>query len=200
MKHITTVCGRNVEHLCLKHSEHCVLKNSYPITVKKTSQVYRFNTLRQDATTRCNGKIIIKFKKKNKLHPTTWHEQTEGQKRYSSTLSLTPQRDKDGWWTPRPGPFTPPGERYGTQCKGSWLGPRAGLQDCRKSRHPPPLGIWSPDRPACSHSLYIILHYYIILCHTILPYILEYNMYVYNMYVLLITLTTLALRSQHSFG
>jgi hypothetical protein len=45
-----------------------------------------------------------------------------------------------------------PGKRPGTHCIGSWVGPRAGLDGCGKSRSPP--GIRSPDRPARSESLY----------------------------------------------
>jgi hypothetical protein len=41
--------------------------------------------------------------------------------------------------------------RPGTHCTGGWLGPRAGLDVCEKSR---PTGIRSTDRPARSHSLY----------------------------------------------
>ena len=57
-----------------------------------------------------------------------------------------------GWGvsvTPRP-LFTP-GERAGTNFTGSWVGPRAGLDRCGKSR---PTEIRSPDRPARSQSLY----------------------------------------------
>ena len=55
------------------------------------------------------------------------------------------------------GSASPPGhsltrERPGTHCTGGWMGPRAGLDGCGKSR--PPTGIRSPDRPARSHSLY----------------------------------------------
>jgi hypothetical protein len=46
----------------------------------------------------------------------------------------------------------PPGNRPGTHCVGDWVGPRAGLDGCGKSR--PPTGIGSPDRPARSESLY----------------------------------------------
>jgi hypothetical protein len=31
----------------------------------------------------------------------------------------------------------PPGKRLGTHCTGAWMGPRAGLDGCRKSRTPP---------------------------------------------------------------
>ena len=49
-----------------------------------------------------------------------------------------------------PWPLFTPGKRPGTVCTGGWVGPRAGL-DGGKSR---PTGIWSPDLPARSHSLY----------------------------------------------
>jgi len=48
-----------------------------------------------------------------------------------------------------------PLERPGTHCTEGWVGPRAGLDRCGKSR-PPPTGIRSPDRPA---SRYIPLRY-----------------------------------------
>jgi hypothetical protein len=44
-----------------------------------------------------------------------------------------------------------PQERPGTYCTGAWVGPRAGLDVCEKSR---PHGAWSPDRPARNQSLY----------------------------------------------
>jgi len=44
-----------------------------------------------------------------------------------------------------------PQERPGTHCTGGWVGLRAGLDWCGKSR---PTGIWSLDRPACRQSLY----------------------------------------------
>ena len=58
-----------------------------------------------------------------------------------------------GWGvsvTPRP-LFTP-GKNPDTHCTGGWVGPRAGLDRCRKSR--PPTGIRSPDHPAFNRSLY----------------------------------------------
>jgi len=45
-----------------------------------------------------------------------------------------------------------PRERPCSHCIGGWVGPRAGLDGCGKSR--PPAGIRSPDRPARSESLY----------------------------------------------
>ena len=45
----------------------------------------------------------------------------------------------------------PPGKRPGTHCVGGWVGPRAGLDGCGKSRlHRDSI----PDRPARSESLY----------------------------------------------
>ena len=41
------------------------------------------------------------------VRPSTGHEASEGENRYSSTLSLTSALDRGGWLTPRPGPFTP---------------------------------------------------------------------------------------------
>ena len=46
-----------------------------------------------------------------------------------------------------------PRERSGTHCTGGWVGPRAGLDMCGKSR---PTGFRSSDRPARSQSLYRI--------------------------------------------
>jgi hypothetical protein len=43
----------------------------------------------------------VKVKGKGKVRPTTGHEDPEGKKRYSSTLSLTWVRGGGGWLTPR---------------------------------------------------------------------------------------------------
>jgi hypothetical protein len=45
-----------------------------------------------------------------------------------------------------------PQERPGTECAGGWVGPRAGLDRCGKSR---PTGIRFPDRPARSQLIAI---------------------------------------------
>ena len=47
-----------------------------------------------------------KGKGRNKAHPRTGHEDPEGEKRYSSTPSLTSALDGDVWSMPRPGSFT----------------------------------------------------------------------------------------------
>jgi len=48
-------------------------------------------------------------------------------------------------------PLFTPGERPGTHCTGGWVGPRADLDRCEKSR---PHRDSIPDRPARSQSLY----------------------------------------------
>ena len=89
-----------------------------------------------------------------KGHPRTGHEGLEGEQIYSSTLPST--WALDGGWvvntTPRP---LYPRERPGTHCIGGWVGPRAGLDGCRKycaHRHLIP-GPSSPQRaiPAPIH-------------------------------------------------
>jgi hypothetical protein len=44
---------------------------------------------------------------KGKVHPRTGNRGPEGEKRYSSTLSLTSALDGGGWATPHPSRFTP---------------------------------------------------------------------------------------------
>jgi len=55
---------------------------------------------------------------------------------YNSTLSLTSALNGGGWLRPRPGQFTPR-ERPGIHRTGGWVGPKAGLEGCGKSRHTP---------------------------------------------------------------
>jgi len=54
----------------------------------------------------------------------------------------------------RHAPAAVPQERPGTHRIGGWVGPGAGPDGCGKSRSL--TGIRSPDRPACSQSLYKI--------------------------------------------
>ena len=58
-----------------------------------------------------------------------------------------------------------PQERPGTHCIGGWVGPRAGLDGCGKSR---PTGIRSPDRTARSASLYRLSYYDYFILHLII--------------------------------
>jgi len=67
-------------------------------------------------------------------------------------LSLTSALDGGGWSTPRPGRFTPL-ERPGTHCTRGWVGPRAGLDRCGKSRPPHRDSIPEPKRQYLPHVL-----------------------------------------------
>ena len=64
-----------------------------------------------------------------KVQPRTGQEGPQGEQMYCSTLSSTWAIDGVGWSTPRPG--------RSTHCIGVWVGPRAGLDRCGKSRPPP---------------------------------------------------------------
>ena len=90
------------------------------------------------------------FKVKGKILHRTGHEGPEGEYRYSSTLSWTLALDGVGGQIHAPAAL-PPGRRPGTHCIGGWVGPRAGLDGCETLA---PIRIRSPDRPACSESLY----------------------------------------------
>jgi hypothetical protein len=62
----------------------------------------------------------------------------------------------------------PPWERPGTHCIGGWVGPRAGLKGCRKSR---PHWDLIPDCPASSELLYRLHYpgpYFLLQSHNIL--------------------------------
>jgi len=88
---------------------------------------------------------------KGKVHPVTGHKSTEGEQKYTSTLSLTSALYRVG------------GQHHAlavlalgnTHCIGGWVGPRAGLDGCGKFRPPE---IRSPDRPVRSQSLYRLLY------------------------------------------
>ena len=82
------------------------------------------------------GCWTVADKGKGKALPRTGYEGPEGEQMYSSTLPTTSALDGGGWSAPRPGRFTPWG-RPGTHCIGGWVGPRADLDGCRKSRPPP---------------------------------------------------------------
>ena len=68
-----------------------------------------------------------------KVRPITGHEDPEGGRVIAVPL--------------------PPGKRPGTNCTGGWVGPRAGLDGCGKSRS---CRDSIPDRPARSESLYLL--------------------------------------------
>ena len=85
----------------------------------------------------CNSdRLFHRGKGKGKILPKTDHEGPEGEQMYSSTLPSTSELDR-GWVVSTT--FRPlyPWERPGTHCTGGWVGPRAGLDGCGKSRPPP---------------------------------------------------------------
>jgi hypothetical protein len=91
----------------------------------------------------------ITNKGKGKGHPRTGHEGPEVEWRYSSTVFNLGTKWGGVNATPRP---LYPREISGTHCTGGCVGPSAGLDRCGKCR--PLTVIRSPDRPACSESLY----------------------------------------------
>ena len=72
---------------------------------------------------------------------------------YSFTLSLTSALVGVGGQ--RHAPAASPQGNTGTHCIGGWVGPRAALDGCRKSRF---YRDSIPDRPARSESLYRLRH------------------------------------------
>ena len=83
----------------------------------------------------------------SKIHRMTCHEDPGGEKRYSSTLSLTSELDTGGWSTPRPCHNS---SAKDTRHQG-WTGMVGKIS-------PNPTGIRSPKRPARSESLYRLSH------------------------------------------
>ena len=92
--------------LCVQHSENgCDEKHEALNTRKVPDTKYP----------RCTDE-------QGKFHPRTSHENPEGEKRNSSTLSLTSSLDGGGWTKPLHAR-----KRLGTHCIEGWEGPRAGL-------------------------------------------------------------------------
>ena len=91
----------------------------------------------------------LRVKVKVKFLSITGHWIPEGVYRYSPSLSWPRRLDGDGWSASRPGPLYPR-KRPGTHCTGGWVGPRAGLEGCGKSRPHRDLihGPFSPQRVA----------------------------------------------------
>jgi hypothetical protein len=77
------------------------LQNLQSIIVKSLRTLTKLR-IRQNHL-RCNVKGTVK----GTVYTRTGHEEPEGEKRHSSTLSLTSAPDGDEWSTPRPGRFTP---------------------------------------------------------------------------------------------
>jgi hypothetical protein len=79
------------------------------------------------------AKVIYSSKGKDKVDPRTGHEGPEGEQRYSSTVSLTSALDRVGVQR-HVLTALPPGKKSGTYSMRGWVGPRAGLDGCGKSR------------------------------------------------------------------
>ena len=83
------------------------------------------------------------------VSPTTCHEGPEGEKRYSSTLSLAPALDVGGLSTPLPSRFTPEKDPAPTIQEAGWApGPV-----WTGAKNLAPTGVRSPDRPVRSELL-----------------------------------------------
>jgi len=74
-----------------------------------------------------------KYGAQGKVHSRTGHEVPQGEYRYVSTLSLTSALDGVGGQRHAPAALHPE-KRPGTYCTGGWVGPKAGLDGCGKSR------------------------------------------------------------------
>ena len=79
----------------------------------------------------------VRFKKKGRFHPTTGHEGSDGQYRYSSTLSLTLALHWDGWLMPDPGRFIPGEDTQYPLCRR--LGGSSGLSGKEGKISPSPV-------------------------------------------------------------
>jgi hypothetical protein len=112
-----------------------------PIPMPEQRRAHCYCLYKSKKQTHLHGRV--------KVHLRTSHEGPEGEKGYSSTLSLTSALDGDGWSTPHPGRFTPRKDPVPIEV---WVGRRPGLDRCRKSCHL--TGIRSQDCPAHSKSLY----------------------------------------------
>jgi hypothetical protein len=97
------------------------------------------------------SRLRVKDRSKRKIHLRKGHEGPKGKYRYSCTLSLTSALEGVGWSRPCPHRFTPGKETLYTLYR-RLDGCQGRSEQMRKIS--PPTGIRSPDRPACSDSLY----------------------------------------------
>jgi hypothetical protein len=81
---------------------------------------------------RGNGKVV------SLLNLAPRHEGVLGERRYSSTHSLTSALSGGEWSASRPGRFTPEERDLGTHWIGGWVGPRAVLNVVVKRKIPSP--------------------------------------------------------------
>ena len=77
---------------------------------------------------------LVKGKGKRKMQARTSHEIPEGEQRYKSILSLSSTLNGSRFSKPRPDSFTLRKETRYPSCVGGWVGLRAGLDGCGKSR------------------------------------------------------------------
>ena len=82
-------------------------------------------------------------KGKCKVRRRTGHECPKEEKRYNSTPSLTSAQDGVSGQRDTPAALHPPREGPSARCMGGWVGPRAGLDGCGKSRLPPGFDPWT---------------------------------------------------------
>ena len=145
--------GEGVEENTKRNFKVCSLQRVYTgDKIKETARgwacsKYETNEKWRDLVGQLNGKghseivglyyrIILKGTGKGKVQTRVGHEGPEGEQKYSSTLSLTSTIDGVGDQLHAPATL-PPGKRRGTDCIGSWVGHRAGLDGCGNCRPPP---------------------------------------------------------------
>lgn len=92
--------------------------------------------------------LLSVYGSKGKYFPITYHAGTQGEQRYSSSLSLTSALEQGAWSGPCCGCFTPMKEpiihERGWTSGLVWMG----------AENFAPIGVWTPDYPACSGFLY----------------------------------------------
>jgi hypothetical protein len=79
------------------------------------------------------GGNLISRKGKSKVRPRIGHKDPQGEYSVSCTLCLASALEGMGGKRHSPSAL-PPGKKLGTHCIGGWVGPRAGLGGCGKSR------------------------------------------------------------------
>jgi hypothetical protein len=98
-----------IPNIRMTHSPHCAFNRA-------TSALYfAVSSLIMAAQQTGEGQHV-----EGKVRPRTGHEGPEGEKRYSSTFSLTSVLDWRGWSTSRPGCFTPKKEPVHVEQEAGW--------------------------------------------------------------------------------
>jgi hypothetical protein len=119
-----------------------------------------------------NVNQAITFGILGKVYVGTGHEGPEEEHRYSALTSVL---ERGGWSMASPGCLIP-GKRPDFHCIGGWVGPRADLNGCGKSR--PPIGIRHEDNSPPCDSLYWLRQWF----PKSAPYTGDPWMYLYNCY------------------